>query len=159
MNSNPQTYIYVAELEKNKYYIGSTENPNFNIDCITTKKIIPATDSDTSISLEWCDIYRPIKLIEFIEQIDSFDVVKNTLKYMAKYGINNVRGGCFGDVSLSYCEYVVLYKILNECIYNCIYCNSPNHKYTKCPIILSTGYINGKENNDAFTIISNDMIE
>jgi hypothetical protein len=82
-------YIYILELESNKYYIGKTTNPEFRLD--------KHFDGGASV---WTNKYKPIKLIELISNCDNFDEDKYTLKYMEKYGIDNVRGGSFCQITL-----------------------------------------------------------
>ena len=83
--------IYILELESNKYYVGKTAPPDFQLnihytmgECLWTKK------------------YNPLKLINLISNCDNFDEDKETIQYMNKYGINNVRGG-------SFCQHQLLY--------------------------------------------------
>jgi hypothetical protein len=83
-------YIYILELESNKYYIGKTINPQFRLD----------KHFDGSASV-WTNKYKPVKLIELISNCDNFDEDKYTLKYMEKYGIDNVRGGSFCQIVLN----------------------------------------------------------
>ena len=72
-------YIYVLSLIKNKYYIGKTNNPSFRIN-----------DHLDSNGSSWTSKYTPVKLLELISNSDDYDEDKYTLKYMAKYGIDNV---------------------------------------------------------------------
>lgn len=83
-------YIYILELIDNKYYIGKTSNPDFRLE----------THFNIGESV-WTIKYKPIKLIELITGCDNFDEDKYTLKYMEKYGIENVRGGSFCQINLS----------------------------------------------------------
>lgn len=83
-------YIYTLELENNKYFVGKTTNPNFRFETHFDYK-----------GNEWTTKYKPIKLIELIEGCDNFDEDKYTLKYMSKYGIDNVRGGSFCQTVLN----------------------------------------------------------
>ena len=150
---NAMPILYVLELENNKYYIGKTYAELFvnNITNITT---IPLH--------KWCDIHKPIKIIESMPQTDIFDITRMVLKYMAKYGIDNVRGGCFSDVILPYSDYIVLHKMIREHSETCIYCNLSTHTYKECPHISLTGRLQKKEkeeNTDEtedFTIVSKD---
>jgi predicted GIY-YIG superfamily endonuclease len=68
-------YIYILELESNKYYIGKTTNPEFRLE----------THFDGSASA-WTNKYKPVKIIEIFGGCDNFDEDKYTLKYMEKYG-------------------------------------------------------------------------
>lgn len=83
-------YIYVLKLDGNKYYVGKTTNPDFRLD----------THFDVGGSA-WTIKYKPIKLIELIGGCDIFDEDKYTLKYMEKYGIENVRGGSFCEINFN----------------------------------------------------------
>jgi hypothetical protein len=96
-------YIYILELESNKYYIGKTSNPQFRLD----------KHFDGSASV-WTHKYKPVKLIELISNCDNFDEDKYTLKYMVKYGINNVRGGSFCLITLSKENISTIYKMIKN---------------------------------------------
>ncbi len=74
-------YIYVLQLEQNKYYIGKTSQPDIRID----------SHFKSSGSM-WTKKYKPIKILELIENCDNYDEDKYTIIYMIKYGIPFVRG-------------------------------------------------------------------
>ncbi len=83
-------YIYVIELEDNKYYIGKSETPELRIE-----------NHMTQINCaEFTKKYKPLRIIEIIPNCDDFDEDKITLQYMNKYRINNVRGGSFSQIIL-----------------------------------------------------------
>ena len=84
-------YVYVLELNGNKYFVGQTNLP-VNI---SFEKY-----SNDTIPL-WIDKYWPIGFIEIIPDCDEYDADKQTIKYMQKYGIDNVRGGTFSAPILS----------------------------------------------------------
>ena len=86
-------FIYVLELESNKYYVGKMNAPFYSIEDHDEFK-------DTN-GTEWTTKYKPIRLIEFIPDCDIFDDDKFTLKYMVRYGVDNVRGGTFCKIKLS----------------------------------------------------------
>ena len=83
-------YIYILELESNKYYVGKTTNVNFQLDIHFTMG-----------ECLWTNKYKPLKLINLISNCDNFDEDKETIQYMKKYGVNNVRGGSFCQKKLS----------------------------------------------------------
>ena len=83
-------FIYVLQLEKNKYYVGKTNNPAFRLE-----------NHFNSSGSAWTKKYKPIKLLEIISNCDDYDEDKYTKKYMAKYGIENVRGGSYVQTGLS----------------------------------------------------------
>jgi hypothetical protein len=93
-------FVYVLELFQDKYFIGQT----YNCDTILHEhynNFNNAINNGTAIG--WTTKYRPIKLIETfrIQMNRDFDIDDYTIKYMEKYGINNVRGGSFCEITLS----------------------------------------------------------
>lgn len=91
-------YIYVIKLDKGKYYIGKTSNPQFRLQS--------HFDSNGS---SWTKKYKPLKVIEIKPTSDDYDEDKITMQYMDKYGINNVRGGLFVSVKLNIYSYLGRY--------------------------------------------------
>ena len=82
-------YIYVLQLDKDKYYIGKTNNPQFRLESHFNLQ-----------GSEWTKLYKPIQILELITDCDDYDEDKYTLIYMDKYGIDNVRGGSFTTIEL-----------------------------------------------------------
>ena len=89
-NLNKMVYIYILKLENCKYYVGKTTNPSFRIE-----KHFNSTGS------AWTSKYKPISVETIIPDCDDYDEDKYTKKYMAKYGIENVRGGSYVQIELS----------------------------------------------------------
>ena len=82
-----KNYVYVLELKNNKYYVGKTNN--------FVQRIL----SHTSNKIEWTKIYKPIKILELID--DKKDLEKDkTLEYMKLYGWQNVRGYAWTKVNM-----------------------------------------------------------
>ena len=116
-------FIYVLELEQNKYYIGKTTNPNFRLEQHFNK------DKHGS---KWTDKYKPIKVLEIIHDCDNFDEDKYTLKYMEQYGINNVRGGSFCEIILSDPNIITLEQIMFGVQDKCYICGKKDHFANDC---------------------------
>ena len=83
-------FIYVLKLEKGKYYIGKTHNPQFRLE-----------SHFHSNGSAWTKKYKPLKVLEVKPNCDDYDEDKITIQYMDKYGIHNVRGGSFVSVQLN----------------------------------------------------------
>jgi len=75
-------YVYVLELEENKYYIGQSKN--------YVKRILKHTDKYNE--QKWTKKYKPLKILELIHNKEFLERDK-TLEYMRLYGWENVRGG------------------------------------------------------------------
>jgi predicted GIY-YIG superfamily endonuclease len=114
--------IYVLRLEDNKWYIGKTER---DVDARYQEHC-------NGIGSAWTSRYKPIKIEEVKRNVSVFDEDKITKEYMAKYGIDNVRGGSYVQLEL---DDVQLYTIQTEiwaatdC---CTTCGRRGHFASKC---------------------------
>jgi len=115
-------FIYILEQQGNKYYIGKTENPKFRLDthfknggCAWTKK------------------YKPKQIIGLFPNCDAFDEDKYTIKYMKKYGIENVRGGSFCQVSLDRETTKCVERMIGSTDDKCHFCGKQGHFIRNCP--------------------------
>lgn len=112
-------FIYILQLTQGKYYVGKTENPKFRLDshfknggCAWTKK------------------YKPQQIMALFPDCDDFDEDKFTLKYMSKYGIDNVRGGSFCRSELT--DKSTIERMItssNDC---CHFCGEKGHFIRNC---------------------------
>jgi hypothetical protein len=114
-------FIYILQLENKKYYIGKTSNPNFRLE-----------QHFNSSSSQWTKKYKPHKLLEIIPNCDNFDEDKYTLKFMEKYGINNVRGGTFCELKLNKDNIEKIKKMINDSTDKCYICGQNGHFTEYC---------------------------
>lgn len=134
-------YIYCLALENNKYYIGKTENPEVRLDSHAKGK-----------GSKWTKLYKPIKVLELINNCDSYDEDKYVRIYMDKYGVDNVRGGSFSRIKLSQITIKELQKMSRGANDQCFKCGDNNHfsidcKKDKSFSALSLDRDKGKNNN------------
>lgn len=122
-------FIYVLELENNKYYIGKTNYPKFRLDSHFNYR-----------GSEWTKKYKPIKLKELIKNCESYDEDKYVIKYMEKFGIDNVRGGSFCQIKLGPENKKIIKRMINSSNDKCFKCKSNNHFASKCTYEKSIGY-------------------
>jgi predicted GIY-YIG superfamily endonuclease len=92
-------YLYVLRLEENKYYIGITTD---------IKRRLEEHLKHPSKGSKWTRKYKPIKIIQ-IKRLGTMYQSEActyedyaTYMYVKKYGIENVRGGSFCTVKLTY---------------------------------------------------------
>jgi hypothetical protein len=117
-------FIYVLQLQNDKYYIGKTLNPHFRFETHFTNN-----------GSEWTKLHKPIKILELIPNCDNYDEDKYTYKYMDKYGINNVRGGSYTSPILDKETINQLEKISNSINNRCFTCSNVGHFAKDCNII------------------------
>jgi hypothetical protein len=120
-------YIYVIRLENNKYYVGKTKNPTFRL-----------RNHFNEYGSAWTKKYRPIIIHELVPECDNFDEDKYTIKYMTKFGIDNVRGGSFCQLKLDASSYRTLRRMINGSSDKCYKCNKEDHYVNECDSVTYT---------------------
>jgi hypothetical protein len=114
-------FIYILELENNKYYVGKTTNPNFRLE-----------QHFTNSGSQWTKKYKPIKILELKQNCDDYDEDKYTRMYMDKYGINNVRGGSYVQLKLDKITIQNLEKMNRGTTDKCFLCGEKGHFVKDC---------------------------
>jgi cellular nucleic acid-binding protein len=114
-------YIYILQLENDKYYIGRTENPAIRLDA-----------HFNSNGAAWTKKYKPKNVIQPIPDCDNFDEDKYTIQYMEKYGINNVRGGSFCEFVLSKQNIATIEQMIKNVTDSCYKCGNKGHYAKEC---------------------------
>lgn len=115
-------FIYTLLLSNNKYYIGKTKNPNFRIE-----------EHFAGNGAAWTHKYHPIKILELIPNCDDYDEDKYVVKYMQLYGIDNVRGGSFSQITLNFSHKSTLIQMIHGSGDKCFTCGKSGHFSNKCP--------------------------
>jgi len=112
--------LYVLKLESNKFYIGKTNN---------IKKRF--TEHFNGINCSYTTIYKPLQVLETHKYYD-FGEDMLTLKYMKRYGINNVRGGSYSSPNLPEEEIRLINKMIKTSNDRCYICNDKGHYANAC---------------------------
>jgi hypothetical protein len=120
-------YIYIIRQECGKYFIGKTNSPSITVSEITTLA--------KEHKQKWLLQYKPVNITEVIHSLDTWDEDKITLKYMDKYGIENVRGGSFNSVILSSEELFTIRVMISGAKGKCPICSALGHTKLNCPIL------------------------
>lgn len=114
-------YIYILKLRQNKYYIGKTNNPFFRLE-----------EHFKHGGSQWTKKYKPEKVEKIIPNCDDFDEDSYTLRYMSKYGIENVRGGQFVRLDLPEQDLLFIKNSLRSSTNRCFECGSLDHFVRDC---------------------------
>ena len=116
------TTIYVLKLEGGKFYVGRTDK----------NAIARFKEHKAGKGSAWTRKYKPIKL-EYVKNGDKFDEDKLTKQYMEKYGIGNVRGGTYCQITLGDETIEMISKELNGGTNKCYNCGKMGHYIKNCP--------------------------
>jgi predicted GIY-YIG superfamily endonuclease len=129
---NKEVYIiYILELSTGKYYVGKTKN----LDNRLEDHFASQTKLDDLVdrSSMWCRKYHPVSLLVCYENCDAYDEDKYVKIYMAKYGIDNVRGGSYSQIILSPEQKVLLEREIRGANDYCFNCGMQGHFISLCP--------------------------
>ena len=119
-----QDVIYVLLLEQDKYYVGRTND--------ISRRILEHKNN-TLKAAEFTKKYKVISLIEISPCRSDFDEDNKTKQYMMTYGIENVRGGTYCQIELTYNTRKVLENEFKHLKNECYRCCSTNHYTNQCP--------------------------
>jgi predicted GIY-YIG superfamily endonuclease len=115
------TTVYVLKLEGNRYYVGKTNNP--------AKRFEEHVRGDGAA---WTRLHKPCKIERVIENASAFDEDKYTKEYMAKYGIDAVRGGSYVERELNDDQVYALQRELRMASDKCTKCGRSGHFAANC---------------------------
>jgi hypothetical protein len=123
MEDKQNLYIYVIELEDGKYYVGKTYD---------VKKRFQEHFEGGESSAAWTRLHNPRRIIRVINSREMFDEEKYTLQYMAKYGVENVRGGSYCMVNLPKEQVEAAQNIIRNELDQCYICYQKGHFSKDC---------------------------
>jgi len=145
------SFIYILRCEQDKIYVGKTKNVNLRFE-----------QHMNGFGSTFTSKYKPISIIETHVEMNEFDEDNYVKLYMKQYGIDNIRGGSYSNLSLTSSQIEVLNLELNHSDNKCFKCNNTGHYSNSCLIeknnILKTYLITftlfeeGKNINEICTI-------
>ena len=114
--------VYILQLNNNKYYIGQSED----ID----RRIWYHKNYQGS---KWTTTYQVINEIKpSTNKQEHFWELTETLNYMNKYGIENVRGSMFTNIELSQLDKIMAAQLYCELNNLCRKCGKEGHFINQC---------------------------
>lgn len=114
-------HIYILKLEENKYYIGKS---------LKLKKRL--RKHRRGFACHWTRINKFKEVITTYETEDLLEEDIQTFRYMAKYGIDNVRGGSFCRTKITEGEKIFLKRIIFSTKNKCFCCGEKGHLSNTC---------------------------
>ena len=116
------TNIYVLKLQGGKYYVGKSAD------------VIGRYQQHLSgKGSAWTNKYKPISLLECKSDVSPFEEDKVVKEYMSKYGIENVRGGTYTQVTLDAVQMEALNREMRGGTDACHECGKKGHFAKYCP--------------------------
>ena len=115
------TTIYVLRLQRGKYYVGKADDVQRRFQ-----------QHQNGRGAAWTQKYPPIAIEKTIRNASAFEEDKVTKEYMAKHGIDNVRGGTYVSVELDESQEDALQKEIRAATDCCTRCGRKGHFVKDC---------------------------
>lgn len=115
------TTVYVLQLSNGKFYVGKSNDVHGRFQ-----------QHLEGIGSAWTNKYPPVLIKETRSNVSPFDEDKITKEYMAKYGIENVRGGSYAEIELNAGQINMLNREIRGAKDLCIRCGRSGHFIKDC---------------------------
>ena len=117
-----KTNIYVLKLQGGKYYVGKSQD--------VIGRYQQHMNGEGS---SWTKKYKPISLLKCESGVSPFEEDKVVKEYMNTYGIDNVRGGSYSQLTLDNVQLEALTRELRGGTDACNQCGQKGHFIRDCP--------------------------
>jgi len=118
--------LYALQCKKGKYYIGRVNGPS-----VEARFMQHCSGEGGST---WTQMYEPLK-VDDQKTGTVYDEDSWTLRYMAKYGVENVRGGTYCQPQLSQDQLDEIKRKIDGAHDKCFRCGSGDHFAANCPVV------------------------
>ena len=115
------TNIYILSLQGGNYYVGKSTN--------VYSRYQEHLDGN---GCAWTKRFKPISLVKTLENVSPFEEDKITKEYMAKYGIDKVRGGSYIQTDLDAVQREALSREIRMAKDLCNRCGRDGHFVKDC---------------------------
>jgi len=126
------TSIYILRLKGGKYYVGKSDNP-----------LQRYQEHLEGCGSTWTCNHKPVDVVKVIPNASPFDEDKYVKEYMAKYGIDNVRGGSYSQIHLNEEQIIAIEREIRGATDTCMRCGREGHFahdcYARTDVKASTG--------------------
>jgi predicted GIY-YIG superfamily endonuclease len=116
-------YIYVLQLQDGRFYVGSTNDVGRRW-----------LEHATGIGSSFTSVYKPISIVDIRIKSSPYDEDNITKEYMAKYGIQFVRGGTYTTIQIPANQEAQLLREIRTSLNQCYICGSVEHYASQCPM-------------------------
>jgi len=115
------TNIYILSLQGGNYYVGKSAN--------VYSRYQEHLDGN---GCAWTKKFKPVSLVKTLENVSPFEEDKITKEYMAKYGIDKVRGGSYVQIDLDAVQREALGREIRMAKDLCTRCGRAGHFVKDC---------------------------
>jgi predicted GIY-YIG superfamily endonuclease len=115
------TSVYILRLEGGYYYVGKSDNPMKRYQ-----------EHVSGAGSAWTRAHKPVGVEKIIENVSPFEEDRYTKEYMAKYGIDKVRGGSYVEKRLDEDQVYSLQKEIRMAADKCTVCGRAGHFAASC---------------------------
>ena len=121
MAAQAVTTIYVLELKHGKYYVGKSADPQKRFD-----------EHRAGHGSAWTRLHPPIRIERLMKGASAFDEDRYVKEYMARHGVENVRGGSYSAVELDEVQRHAIQQELRGASDACMRCGRRGHFVGSC---------------------------